>query len=472
MRNRFWKGAAAGGNGGSTGGTSDAHVHTSASHAHASGGTHTHTQSNAAGTVNNGGSNFSSNINSVLFTHDHPDGTTGTAAPAPGGTVASSVASADGQPAWQKLHAIQNNTGVASYPKRIIALWLGTVANIPTGWVLCGGTNGAPNVLDKFVKTASTAGEIETTGGAATHTHGNGSGHTHSFASHTHTFTALANPGGQQDAFHNAETQAHRQHGHTVTGSSGADSATSGSTAIGAVANTTNRPAYTDVAYIQLISQPPDVPTINIPVASASYASILGLDVTVSDPDLDNVFAVLEYDQSDGNWAVIGNGTTVASGQPSTLDWDISSTAPGLAYRVRARAIDSDGFSSAYALTDTFIIGLGFVKLHAASNTAFFFAVNNTRSFWAEPQTAKYILAKGYPTELVQHDRRPFFGVQILSELTNAAVNLTGCTVTFGFCHQFAKVPAVVDGACIITDKAHGRAEYRWATGDLAVPGI
>ncbi len=36
-----------------------------------------------------------------------------------------------------------------------IAMWSGTIATIPTGWALCDGNNGTPNLLDKFVIGAS-----------------------------------------------------------------------------------------------------------------------------------------------------------------------------------------------------------------------------------------------------------------------------------------------------------------------------
>ena len=34
-------------------------------------------------------------------------------------------------------------------------IWSGSVSNIPTGWQLCDGTNGSPDLRDKFVIGAS-----------------------------------------------------------------------------------------------------------------------------------------------------------------------------------------------------------------------------------------------------------------------------------------------------------------------------
>lgn len=36
-------------------------------------------------------------------------------------------------------------------PSGVILLWSGTVASIPTGWTLCDGNNGTPDLRDRFV---------------------------------------------------------------------------------------------------------------------------------------------------------------------------------------------------------------------------------------------------------------------------------------------------------------------------------
>lgn len=73
-------------------------------------------------------------------------------------------------------------------PTGMIAAWNGTV--IPNGWVLCDGTNGTPDLRNKFIIGASAAGTSETiayaigaTGGASTVTlsAANMPPHTHSY---------------------------------------------------------------------------------------------------------------------------------------------------------------------------------------------------------------------------------------------------------------------------------------------------
>lgn len=43
----------------------------------------------------------------------------------------------------------------ALMPKGIIAMWSGAMAAIPSGWQLCNGTNGTPNLLDRFIVSAA-----------------------------------------------------------------------------------------------------------------------------------------------------------------------------------------------------------------------------------------------------------------------------------------------------------------------------
>jgi len=61
-------------------------------------------------------------------------------------------------------------TGTGAVPSGAIILWSGSIANIPTGWLLCDGTNGTPNLRDKFIVGAGTTYAVNATGGEATHT--------------------------------------------------------------------------------------------------------------------------------------------------------------------------------------------------------------------------------------------------------------------------------------------------------------
>lgn len=59
----------------------------------------------------------------------------------------------------------------AAVPSGIIAIWHGTIANIPAGWVICDGNNSTPNLLTRFIQGVATAAtDPGATGGEATHT--------------------------------------------------------------------------------------------------------------------------------------------------------------------------------------------------------------------------------------------------------------------------------------------------------------
>lgn len=46
----------------------------------------------------------------------------------------------------------QSGSGI---PSGVIVMWSGSVASIPSGWFLCNGSNGTPNLRDKFIVCAS-----------------------------------------------------------------------------------------------------------------------------------------------------------------------------------------------------------------------------------------------------------------------------------------------------------------------------
>lgn len=61
-------------------------------------------------------------------------------------------------------------------PSGIIVLWSGAITDIPTGWNLCDGTNGTPNLTDRFVIHADSdsggTNDVGDTGtGTANHIH-------------------------------------------------------------------------------------------------------------------------------------------------------------------------------------------------------------------------------------------------------------------------------------------------------------
>lgn len=74
---------------------------------------------------------------------------------------------------------------ITSFVTGMIILWSGSSASIPSGWVLCNGSNSTPDLRDRFVVGAGSTYAVGATGGSAnatlvSHTHtATDSGHTH-----------------------------------------------------------------------------------------------------------------------------------------------------------------------------------------------------------------------------------------------------------------------------------------------------
>ena len=69
-----------------------------------------------------------------------------------------------------------NLTSVPGVPVGGIIMWSGATNNIPSGWALCDGNNGTPNLQDKFIVGAGSTYAVDATGGSAdatlvSHTH-------------------------------------------------------------------------------------------------------------------------------------------------------------------------------------------------------------------------------------------------------------------------------------------------------------
>lgn len=189
------------------------------------------------------------------------------------------------------------NEAVAHYvPSGGIIMWSGTVAAIPTGWYLCDGNNGTPDLVDRFIVGSSTDSgathDIGDTGGtnSLTLVSGNIPSHTHSFSattasggSHTHTYSGTTSnksltgtltagkpqgysgivslssgsvAGGGDGSQSSANTYSiNASHDHTYSGTTASNgshthtvSGTTGSTGSGSAFD--NRPAYYALAFI------------------------------------------------------------------------------------------------------------------------------------------------------------------------------------------------------------------------------
>jgi microcystin-dependent protein len=127
----------------------------------------------------------------------------------------------------------------------MIMIWSGSVGSIPTGWVLCNGSNSTPDLRDKFVIGAGTSYAVGGTGGSkdavvVSHTH------TATDSGHTHTI-AVANQSNVNDSTSGGD-QRPQTSSTTLTTATGTANITVAST--GVSGNNANLPPYYALCYI------------------------------------------------------------------------------------------------------------------------------------------------------------------------------------------------------------------------------
>ena len=103
----------------------------------------------------------------------------------------------------QENNSLVKQVNAAPIPQGGIIMWSGTISNIPSGWSLCNGSNGTPDLRNKFVvgahsdlsgeaKTNIQGGQYTKTGGDISHNHGGDTDDhtltTSQIPSHTHTY--------------------------------------------------------------------------------------------------------------------------------------------------------------------------------------------------------------------------------------------------------------------------------------------
>ncbi|MBS1614202.1 MAG: collagen-like protein [Bacteroidetes bacterium] len=189
------------------------------------------------------------------------------AAGAQGPTGNTGPTGAQGIQGLQGVQGIQGPQGVpgtnASIPTGVIVMWSGALANVPSGWALCDGTNGTPNLFDRFIlsvpNNATNPGAV---GGAHSYTlstaqlppHSHtGSGTTSTDGAHTHTMPGyhLYSPG-NQIPWYNWSNNSQQANNTNTTSSDGAHAHSFNFTTnnTGGGSGIDNRPAYYTLAFI------------------------------------------------------------------------------------------------------------------------------------------------------------------------------------------------------------------------------
>jgi len=153
---------------------------------------------------------------------------------------------------YDNLYGIIGTQTVAgtTIPTGMISIWYGAVGSVPSGWYLCDGTNGTPDLRDRFIVGAGNNYAVGAVGGTADavvvdHTHTATSVVTD--PSHTHPYTSYGAVADGADSF-------------TAGGSAGVPATTTASTTGITVATTNansgvdgtnkNIPPYYALAYV------------------------------------------------------------------------------------------------------------------------------------------------------------------------------------------------------------------------------
>ena len=136
-------------------------------------------------------------------------------------------------------------------PAGMISLWYGSIGSVPTGWYLCDGTNGTPDLRDRFIVGAGTSYAVGATGGSkdailVSHTHTATSTSTVTDPGHFHTIqvsgTGSGNPSNTNSGASTAST------GTKTTGITVAT--TTSNTTEGVSGTNANLPPYYALAYV------------------------------------------------------------------------------------------------------------------------------------------------------------------------------------------------------------------------------
>ena len=145
-------------------------------------------------------------------------------------------------------------TTQASIPSGLIAIWSGAVGSIPSGWYLCNGQNGTPDLRDSFILGAGNTYAVGATGGSkdaivVSHTHTATSTSTVTDPGHNHTYNQATNTAPQSGSSTQVFTSNTSQNTSTAsTGITVATTTTNQST--GTSGSGANMPPYYALAYI------------------------------------------------------------------------------------------------------------------------------------------------------------------------------------------------------------------------------
>lgn len=118
------------------------------------------------------------------------------------------------------LNGINTSGNSGLVPSGAILMWSGSIGTIPSGWNLCDGTNGTPDLRNRFVVGAGSSYSVDDTGGASSVTLS-----ASQMPAHTHTFSDTTSAAGAHSHSFSGTTSTDGAHNHTYywSGVSGSD---------------------------------------------------------------------------------------------------------------------------------------------------------------------------------------------------------------------------------------------------------
>jgi hypothetical protein len=150
-----------------------------------------------------------------------------------------------------------------SFVAGMIMMWSGTIATIPSGWVLCNGSSGTPDLRDRFIIGASqddagaaktnVTGSLTQSGGSkdaivVSHTHTATSTSTVTDPGHSHGYTSFGYDGGGGPGLSRTPDSVNNQASTSTTGITVATTTTNSTT--GSSGTNANLPPYYALAFI------------------------------------------------------------------------------------------------------------------------------------------------------------------------------------------------------------------------------
>jgi hypothetical protein len=193
-------------------------------------------------------------VSSISIASSQLTGTTGT-----GSAVLAVSPTLTGSPLAPTANVTTSNTQIATtafvrsiVPTGVILMWSGSIVSIPSGWLICDGANGTPDLRNRFIVGAGSTYAVGATGGSADAI----------VVSHTHTATStVTDPGhvhfmGNAAFFGGVTPTASSVGGTNLTTNNNSGSAVTGITVAttnsttGSSGTNANLPPYYALAYI------------------------------------------------------------------------------------------------------------------------------------------------------------------------------------------------------------------------------